>query len=304
MNPRGIHYVIGIYLFFTILALTGAFEGRPGDEALDELERSSVYIEPNAGALIDAREVSRIVGDRPLVVAAVGDHASVSCGALGDALPRVIALVVSTDGDFEACASDPTPIYYESSLHYDTEDLLAFAEHDATDLITEYVRLFDAKVASVLSGEPAPRRPPPPEGDGPDAEDVIPFVGLAIVFGGIALFGAYVVRQLWHHTQRARAKNRQWRAETNARLNRLADLVLRPGEPKGPLAAERQAGIAKDYVLTLERFEKTRSPSDELEHMMTDLEAAVLLVYPDPAPRPRRKRKLRHWKRERRRRKR
>jgi hypothetical protein len=183
-----------------------------------------------------------------------------------------VVLVVSTDGSAMTCGDSP---YHDASLRRRAQDAVAFLEPDGTELVTAYVRLFDAHVATAFPGQAPPRRSAPWTPSGFDRG--VPFGVLAVVFGGLALFGAYVVRRLWRDAQWAKVKTRRWRAETDARLDRLAGLVLRPGEPADQADAEHRADIARRYVLALRRFEESGRPerAGDLADMIAELEAAV-----------------------------
>ena len=283
MSFRWYHYTLGI----GIVLAGGGFDARPSDEALDVLEHTSVHVEPKAEGLIDEERVRRVVGDRPIVVVAVGASPG-ACFDAAAALPDVIVLAPSTEGTFTVCSGDTfrasPPRYFPEYLDIEVEDALAFVEHDATDLVAQYVLRFDAHVAATFPGEPAPVRQPPPLDDGSDAVGTSSYVVLGLVFGGLALFGAHVVRETWRNAQWSGARTRRWRAETDARLNRLADLVLRPDEPEGQADAEHRADFAKRYVLALHEFGETRSHelAAGLEARLTALE--VEAFGPPPAP--------------------
>lgn len=260
------------YLFAVIGSAGLLSAAGPVGDAADVLEHSAVYVNAGTYELIDVSRARDIVGDRPIVVAAMTERAAVVCDDVAAAVPEVVVLVVSTDGSAMTCGDSP---YHNPSLRRRAQDAVAFLEPEGTELVAAYVRLFDAHVAAAFPGQAPPRRPAPWT---PSAFDRnVPFGVLAVIFGGLALFGARVVRRLWRDAQWVKAKARRWRAETNARLDRLADLVLRPGEPANQADAEHRADIAGRYVLALRRFEESGRPEQagELAGMIAELEADV-----------------------------
>ena len=284
MRRKWIPFAIATYALVTVSGLLGAFS-RPAPYAsvADDLKYTAVHTDPDAEGLIDVPRVRRVIGDRPIVVAAVTDDAaSIACALMIDELPGLIGLVVSTDNSFSSC-ENANP-HYEMLLQIQAEHAAAFLGN-RTDLVAEYVRIYDAHVAATAPDEPPPRRAAPPLPDsGPDSRQVMQFVILGTVFGGIALIAVYVVRELWSGAQWQSRRTRRWRTEIDARLNRLADIVLRTDQPRSKKDAERRADVAKRYVLTLREFEATKSPALELERMLTELDEATALSEPEPAP--------------------
>ena len=235
-----------VYLAFALVVL-GVIASRAGsvdvtDEA-DRLRYTSVYVAPGAERLLDADRARRLIGDRPLVVVARQDG---TCDDIAAALPDVIVLLARDDEDepFVDCGGRDS--LFDLDLLRVTLAAMTFvdASQDRTAYVAEYVRAFDAR-------HTAPPRTPP--ADGLDGQTIgLALLALAIV--AVFLLGCgHLFRDVRVRQNRATQRGRTWRAKANARLNRLADLVTRVGEP-GRTAAER-ASVAKEYVLTLREFE-------------------------------------------------
>lgn len=144
------------------------------------------------------------------------------CHDIADALPELIVLMVSDDLPFTDCGGRKSP--YDLRLLRETQDATTLLDvgRDKTAYVVEYVRAFDAQVPS---GTPPPRRGPPQPGpEGELTEVVVLSVLIALVFLGTT---GYLVCEVWAQGRKVALLERSWQARTNARLNRLADRVMR-----------------------------------------------------------------------------
>jgi hypothetical protein len=215
-------------------------------DTVHRLRYTSVVVAAGAEDLLDVERSRRIVGDRPVVVIA-GD-VGVTCDDVRDWLPELIVLVVSADPPLNDCGGRESR--WEPDLLRELRDVVVDpdAGRDQTAYVVAYVRAFDARVEPGTS--PPRREPPQPGQDGDAIQLVVLVVMITAVF---LLVVGYLVRQVRAEARSAGLLRRSWRASTNARLNQLADRIMRVDDP-GRTPAER-AAVAKGYVLALRDFE-------------------------------------------------
>jgi hypothetical protein len=239
--------VFGVMLVCVAAAVVMAgFKGAEQEpDTVYRLRYTSVVTAPGAEDLLDVERARRIIGDRPVVV--VAGPVGVTCGDIAKALPELIVLVVSANLPFTDCGGRAS--HYDLDLLRETQDSVTHLDvgRDQTTYVAEYVRAFDA---NVVPGTPPPRRGPPQPGPSGGPAQLVVAVVIATV---VLLGGGYLAHQVWSADRKAGLSHRSWRVRTNARLNQLADRIMRVDDP-GRTSAER-AATAKGYVLVLRNFE-------------------------------------------------
>lgn len=262
-------------LFFAALTVWAVVvdlrSGGPPAE-VEALRYTSVHVAPGAEGLLDAERARHIIGDRPIVVVAQPDHSGLQRTDVGDVLEDVIVLVVRGDAGrpLTTCGLSD---YYNYALTLRVLDAMTFVDggRDRTAYVEEYVREFDAYVASHFADGPPPRRGPPPGEDIVRARDEMVLVAIAIACGVafIAML-VFVLREVWLSARRVAQRKLSWHVMTQARLSRVADMVLHGTE------AERNA-TAKGYVLVLGEFESatTQAQRAAVDERLGELEMAV-----------------------------
>lgn len=303
--PRWLVAALGVGVLLSLLLIeTTPPTPRPPSplvaSIIEGLRTTSVYAAPGAPPSVDVARARQVIGDRPIVVAVLGrtplpaadDHLERQdlCQDVADATPTNLVMIYAMDSrgyDSSICEG---PQFANPSYPVDADDfdlgLITAAElawtYRATDTnltpqIEEYVLAFDLQAAKSYA-KVVPRRavvqPPPPAPSAVQTwQIVLAIVGLIVAVVTLFALLRLIVHVLGHRrTVRAETDGRA--AALSARLNRLADAVLRPGRPRDADAAARQAEIARRYVLALQQFERT-GPSAETESQIATLEELV-----------------------------
>ncbi|MGB3442295.1 MAG: hypothetical protein WBA97_26425 [Actinophytocola sp.] len=249
------------------------------DVVSERLGYTSVHVTPGAEGILDADRARRIVGDRPIVVVAERHFTGTTCYKVADALPGLIVLMVSGEDAWPVADCDGASRYYNVTLLTATLRAATFADvgRDRTPYVEEYVRVFDAHVAATFPGVPPPRRDPVPPADddwlnGDRAVVLIASGAMVIAFLVVLWF---LIREVWAARREALLRKQSWGAAGNARLNRLADLVMRVDEPGG--TPRERVRVAKAYVLLLRDFETATTGTDRaaVEESLAALEWEV-----------------------------
>ncbi|HEX6359317.1 hypothetical protein [Actinophytocola sp.] len=263
-RPHGWVIVLIILVSATWVVLTETRKSAELTALPDELRYTSVHVAPGAERIFDAERARRIIGDRPIAVI-VGERTGM-CADFADILPGVIVLWVNDVPRMPIKTCDGGSPYYERNLTATAREAVTLldTDHDWTVHVEEYVRAFDAHVAETFPGTPPPARGPPrPANDG--AVEKIVLVMSAAMGVVLLVVVAFLVREVWSLAEYVLRRRRDWRARTNARLNRLADRVLRLTEPGS--TSTRRAATAKGYVLLLQAFE---SATNEAQRFAVD----------------------------------
>lgn len=275
---RGASWVGGLLASGLLLYFSVATAPAREPTVADHLRYTSVHVVPGAEGELDVAGTRAAIGLRPIVVAEGDD---VRCDDIVDALPDVIAIVLPGP---DVCGGVDARAYDRS---------LAAEAEEAPDFVAAYVRAYDARFA----GDP-PRRDPPAaaEAPGPDARQVVTLAASALFAALFVLTAVFVIRIGVRDLREHEDRTRNWRARGDARLNRLADLVLRFDGAGGGETAKR-------YVLALREFEAAVTEKDRVavDGRLTELERAVgvlpkKVVRPRrPAPKPVRRKKKPRW---------
>jgi len=268
---------------------------------IEGLRTTSVYAAPGAPPVIDVARARQVIGDRPIVVAVLDrtplPHEDMSlerqnlCQDVADATPTNLVMVFAMDSDnhydSNVCQgpdfSNPVnPVDardFDVGLTVSAETAWKYraTENDLTPQIEEYVLAFDAEAADKYP-KFVPRRaivaPAPPAATAVQTQQIVlAIVGLIVAV--VAVFA--LLRLLVHLVQRrqdVRAETEARNAAMSARLNRLADSVLRPAKPRDAKDAAHQADIARRYVLALQEFEE-KGPAATTQAQVEELEELV-----------------------------
>jgi hypothetical protein len=222
-----------------------------------------------------------VLGHRPIVVAVLSatplppsGESLVSprqklCGEIADVVPTNIVIVYAHDGrkyDPSFCtgpgfANPDNPVKAgnfdfpliakaETAWHYRVSDA------EKTPQIEEYVLAFDAQAAQEKGLTTVPRRAAVPDRLA-TGEIVLSLAG--IVFGCIAVF---LLLHLLGRAVAGRSTSNRRRVDLGARLSRIGDRVLRSDSQD-----ERQAELARRYVLALRDFDDGRAPEREIAEL-------------------------------------
>lgn len=274
---RGVSWVAGLLASGLLLYFSVATAPAREPTVADHLRYTSVHVAPGADGELDATRTREVIGLRPIVVA-VGDD--VRCADIVTALPDVIAIVL------------PGPDICGGADARGHDASLAAKVRGAPDVVAAYVRAYDAR----FDGDPPRRDPPATETTGPDARQVVTLAAAALFAAMFVLTAVFVIRFGLRDQQEHEDRIRNWRARGDARLNRLADRVLRFDGTGGGETAKR-------YVLALRAFEAAATERDRVavDGTLTELERAVGVlpkkVTPprQPKPKPLRRRKKPRW---------
>jgi len=233
----------------------------PAASVVEWLNYSSVHVERGAELFVDADRVRRLIGDRSIVVIGVTDETPYGCEDIATGLPGVAVLWLSTENSLPASACG------ENNLDYEVQTTLRDANvgSDRTAYVEEYVWQFDAQEA----GDEAAGRVP-----GPPAIDEVPvhkLVFTALFFAALTWFVCEFIYVYYRRNNFWIAHDRAWKADLNARLNRVADTLLRSDSP---VPAAERASAGKRYVLLLHDFETAEKPTElgPLGRELTELE--------------------------------
>jgi hypothetical protein len=294
---------VGILLSILVLNSGPEVERRPSPlvgPIIEGLRTTSVYAAPGAPPMIDVARARQVIGDRPIVVAVL-DRTPLPpeghdlqrqdlCQDVADATPTNLVMVFAQDSrgyDSSICMgpefSNPVnPVDakdFDLGLTVAAETAWTYRASDTnlTPQIEEYVLAFDSEAADKYP-KFVPRRavvqPPPPTPTALQSWQI----ALAIVGVMVAVVAVFALLRLLAHLYQRR---QDVRAETNARnsamsarLNRLADNVLRPRKPRDANDAAHQAEIARRYVLALQQFEE-KGLTAETEAQVGALEELV-----------------------------
>lgn len=267
---------------------------------IEGLRTTSVYAAPGAPPVVDVARARQVIGDRPIVVAVLdraplppdADHLERQdlCQDVADATPTNLVMIFAMDSrgyDSSICEGPQfsNPSYPVDADDFDTP-LIVAAEtawtYRATDTnltpqIEEYVLAFDVQ-ANTSYPKAVPRRavvvPPPPTPSALQAGQIV----LAIAGLILAVVAVFVLLRLLAHLYQRRLDLRAEvdgrTAAMSARLNKVADVVLRPGGACDAEDAARQAEVARRYVLALQRFEQD-GPTPKTESEVRALEELV-----------------------------
>ncbi|TDQ05934.1 hypothetical protein [Labedaea rhizosphaerae] len=267
---------------------------------IEGLRTTSVYAAPGAPPLVDVARARHVIGDRPIVVAVLDrtplPHENMSlerqnlCEDVADATPTNIVMVFAQDSREYGSSICMGPEFSNPTNPVDADDFdlgLTVAAETAweyratatnlTPQIEEYVLAFDAQAAKKYP-EFVPRRaivpPAPPTASALQTRQIVlAIVGLIVAVIAVFALLQLVVR-LVRRRQDLRAANDSRTVAMTARLNRLADNVLRPDKPRGADDAAHQAEVARRYLLALQQFEQD-GPNDETETQVRELEELV-----------------------------
>jgi hypothetical protein len=278
-------------------------------KVVEGLRTTSVYEEPGGPGIVDARRARELIGDRAIVLVllagAIREDPSYATDVRADRCAEIAELIATSvvilyafddaegdEGDYDAeyCvgpefANADNPVDPEDYVlgvvggvnlgtHFRVTDTDKFAE------VEEYVYTFD-EYTMRDSPNGVPRRgvvvPPPATPDALQAWQVVLALG-GILVGTVALFvllrtaGRFAGRR---GTRAAETRTRS--AKIDARLNRLADVVLHPEPPTDASTARRQADLAERYVLLLGEVESAGTPAElaEVERALAELAEAV-----------------------------
>jgi hypothetical protein len=265
---------------------------------VEGLRTSSVYEQPGSPGVVNAQRARQVIGDRAILMVlldrtplpASGDDPRMAlCHQISNAIPGDFIWVYGMDdtGVYKGnnCVGKDFPkptkngdavsdfdltvnIAAQLSAQYRT------SAANLTPEIEEFVLTFDAEAAKSYGAIPT-RSPIPDRLAG--RQLVLACAGM--VAGTVVVFFALRWAGLAFRRRRTGlAARRRRRSELDARLNRLADEVLHPTSPDSPADAERQAGAAKRYVLTLDLLEKADSKADftAAEHEIAALEKELV----------------------------
>jgi hypothetical protein len=303
--PRWLVGALAVGILLSILVLNGGPKAgrRPSPlvgPIIEGLRTTSVYAAPGAPPMVDVARARQVIGDRPIVVAVL-DRTPLSperldlqrqhlCDDIADATSTNLVMVFAMDsrGYGSSICMGPefsNPVNPVDAKDFDTglivaaETAWAYRASDAnlTPQIEEYVLAFDSEAADKYP-EFVPRRaviqPPPP------APTAVQSWQIALAIAGVivAVIAVFALLQVLAHLiqrrQAVRAETDARTAAVNARLNHLADVVLRPGKPRDARKAAQQAEIARQYVLALQQFEQD-GPTAETDAQVGALEELV-----------------------------
>lgn len=277
---RGVSWVAGLLASGLLLYVSVATAPAREPTVADHLRYTSVHVASGADSELDVTRTREVIGLRPIVVA-VGDD--VRCADIVSALPDVIAIVL------------PGPDVCGGADARGHDASLAAKVRGAPDVVAAYVRAYDARFA----GDPPRRAPPATEATGPDARQIVTLAAAALFAALFVLTAVFVIRFGLRDQQKHEDRIRNWRARADARLNRLADRVLRFDGTGGGETAKR-------YLLALRAFEAAATEWDRVavDGTLTELERAVG-VLPEkvtppsrPKPKPVRRGKKPRWHRD------
>lgn len=256
------------------------------------LRSSSVYMAPGAPGVVDPARVRQVIGDRPIVVAILDrtplppnskgtDPRLVLCDQIAGQVSNDYVWVYAADDKGRYRGNDcygpnfPHPTKagvgmddFDLSLNIEAQLSAQFRTSDTnlTPEIEEFVLAFDADTTADYGAVPT-RSALPDELAG--QQIVLACAGM--VFGAAALFlllrhgGLALRRRMAGH-----AALRHRHLALTARLNEIADAVINPGRPADARDAERQADVAKRYVLALDQVEHARTGAE-----LTSAEAEI-----------------------------
>ena len=245
---RVVNLVGGLAASGVLLYFAASTDPAPEPTVADHLRYTSVHVLPDAERRLDVDRTRQVIGLRPIVVA-VGS--GIDCQEIVDALPDVIAIVVPDTADPVACAGADAR-YFDRSLT------------DSPDVIAAYVRAYDARAG----GTPPRREPPALESAGPDVRQIVTLAAAGLFAALFVLTTVYAIRFVVRDQREHEDRIRNWCARGDARLNRLADRVLR---------FDGSVETARRYVLVLQEFEAagTERARVAVDGRLTELEREV-----------------------------
>lgn len=258
---RVVNWVGGLLASGVLLYFAVSTDPAPQPTVADHLRYTSVHVLPDAERRLDVDRTRQVIGLRPIVVA-VGS--GVRCREIVDALPDVIAIVVrDAPADPVACAGADAR-YFDPGM-----------ATEAPDVIAAYVRDYDARAG----GTPPRREPPVLTSAGPDARQVVTLAAAGLFAAMFVLTTVFAIRFVVRDQREHEDRIRNWCARGDARLNRLADRVLR---------FDRPMETAKRYALVLREFEAASTERERVavDGRLTELEREVG-VLPKREVRPR-----------------
>ncbi len=264
-SPRWLYSVVTMFVVGVCLGVSSEIasdDDDPSASVAEQLRHSTVHIARGAEGTVDVDRAERLIGDRPIVVIGVTPTTPFSCIHLEQHLPDLAIVVVSTDvdwplsmcGDVEISRAEVWSALQEADLG-----------DDRTAYVAEVVWQFDAQGADGVE----PRRAPIPP-----LTDHVPLhkVFFLLLFGAAVTWflcesAASALQTRWYLQRFTRA----WRAQVDTRLNRLADVLLRPD---WSATADERAATGQRYVLLLHDVENAHEPTDrrQVDQELTKLE--------------------------------
>lgn len=295
---------LGILLSYVLFSTAPEEEHVPSPLVpgiIEGLRTSSVYAAPGAPPVVDVARARQVIGDRPIVVVLLDRtplaHEDISlerqnlCQDVADATPTNLVMVFAADSrgpyDSSICMgpdfSNPTnPLNAKNfdlglDVAADTASTYRSSDTNMTPKIEEYVLAFDHQVSEdkyPFTPRRAIVQPPPPTASALQTWQIVLAVA-GLIVAVVAVFAVLqLVVRLLQHRQNVRMENDSRATAMSARLNRLADKVLRPDKPGNADDAAQQAEVARRYVLALQQFEQD-GPNDETETQVGELEELV-----------------------------
>jgi hypothetical protein len=263
--------------------------------AVEGLRSSSVYVESGAPGYVDPERAKAVLGDRPIVVAIMNEvppparehvngPAAAMCEDIARLVPTNLVILFSIEKDgygSSYCDGDDFPgadgLGFSFNVIVEAEIGWKYraTKENLTPEIEEYVLAFDAQAAEEFKdGIPV-------RGAVPDelAKGQIALAMIGMVLGTVALFVLLrVVGLAIKHGRHSAADLRRRRTAAGARLNRVAEAVLRPGPADDLDEAHHQAHVAKRYLYTLHQFEEadTAAKLTRAEQEIAELEREVV----------------------------
>ncbi|GAA5168745.1 hypothetical protein [Amycolatopsis dongchuanensis] len=249
---------------------------------VEALRTSSVYEQPGAPGVVDARRARQVIGDRAILLVLL-DRSPLStsgdskdprmnlCHQLSEEIPDDYIWVYAQgdDGEYKGnnCVGDGFPAPntgtkddFDLTLNIGAELSAQYraTDTDRTPELEEFVLAYDA-ATSKAHGE-IPTRPAVPDRLA-GRQLVLACAGLVV--GSVLLFFLLRAAGLaWRRRRAGVAARRQRRLALDARLSRLADSVLHPAPAADQAEAERQAEAARRYVLSLDLLTNAESAEE------------------------------------------
>jgi hypothetical protein len=261
------------------------------------LRSSAVYQAPGAPNLMNAARARQVIGNRPIVLAILDrtplpadddEPRQALCQQIARQVPGDYVWVYAADGDGkydgDNCYGPKFPRPTKAGISMDNFDLILnedaqlsaqyrITDTDLTPQIEEFVLAFDNDAATDYGAIPT-RSGVPDELAGRQ----IVLAGAAMVLGTVTLFlllrfGAVALNRRSAGNTALRLRH----IELNTQLNSVADAVTNPRPPRNAKDAQRQADVAKRYVLALDRLSGARTDQElsAVQRTITALTAEV-----------------------------
>jgi hypothetical protein len=247
------------------------------------LRSSAVYQAPGAPSLMNAARARQVIGNRPIVLAILDrtplpaddddEPRQALCQQIARQVPGDYVWVYAADSDGrydgDNCYGPKFPHPTKAGVGMDDFDLILNEDAqlaaqyritgtNLTPQIEEFVLAFDNDAATDYGAIPT-RSGVPDELAGRQ----IVLAGAAMVLGTVTLFlllrfGAVALNR----RSAANATLRRRHTELNTQLNSVADAVINPRRPRDAKDAQRQADVAKRYVLALDQLSGARTDKE------------------------------------------